>query len=134
APTDNPDVYGTNINTNRDFVLVERKKADLFYQRPDVTLQPTPLIEQPIPQLDAFGQPVIDPQTGQPVTTSAVPALQAHEEILNEKLGPDGIDAVQLVHRALFDVLCPSGLGFTVMGYESVMLPVPDEVDPLTGQ
>jgi hypothetical protein len=40
--------YAAQINTNRDFTLVERKKADLFYQRPDVTLQPSPLLDGPI--------------------------------------------------------------------------------------
>lgn len=133
-PGKDPQAYGEDVNTNRDFTLVERKKADLFYQRPDVTLQPTPLIERPIPQIDpATGQPVVDPQTGQPVTTSAVPALRAHEEILNAQLGPDGIDAVSMVHAALFDVLCPAGIGATVMGYEAVFRPV-TEIDPETGQ
>lgn len=140
APTagQRPDQYGADVNTNRDFVLVERKKADLFYQRPDVTLQPTPLVETPVPQRDAQGQPALDPQTGQPVTTSALPALQAHQEILNEQLSADGVDAVQLVHQALFDVLCTAGIGFTVMGYEAVLRPAPMEVapaqvDPVTG-
>lgn len=131
APDQLPDTYASHINTNRDFTLVERKKADLFYQRPDVTLQPTPLVEQPIPT----GQMQIDPQTGQPapVTVSALPALQSHQEILNEKLGPDGIDAVSMAHRAIFDVLCPAGIGFTLMGYEAVSQPVED-LDPVTGQ
>ena len=33
-----PKAYGETLNTNRDFTLVERKKADLFYQRPDGSL------------------------------------------------------------------------------------------------
>lgn len=129
-----PERYAADINTNRDFTLVERKKADLFYQRPDVTLQPTPLTETPIPVTDPMtGQPAIDMQTGQPQVMSALPALQAHETILNELLGPDNIDVVPVVHQALFDVLCPAGIGVTVMGYESVTVPV-ETVDPMTGQ
>jgi hypothetical protein len=54
--TGTPDAYGACINTNRDFTLVERKKADLFYQRPDVSLQPSPLLEGPIAAaVDAAG-------------------------------------------------------------------------------
>lgn len=138
-PDMTPESFAEHINTNRDFVLVERKKADLFYQRPEVSLQPTPLIEQVIPQVDpATGQPAKDPQTGQPLTTSALPALSAHEDILNELLGPDNVDAVLMAHQTLFDVLCTSGIGFTKMGYESVTREVEQEVspavvDPLTG-
>ena len=43
-PGMDPDHYGNCINTNRDFTLVERKKSDLFYQRPEVSLQPSPLL------------------------------------------------------------------------------------------
>ncbi len=120
-----PDTYGTHINTNRDFTLVERKKADLFYQRPDVTLQPSPLTEIPIE-----GPP--DPMTGQPTQIPQTLALGAHETIVNEKLGPDGIDATRMAHQALFDVECTSGTGFTKMGYE--MYSTEQEVmDPMTG-
>jgi hypothetical protein len=104
-----PKGYGAEINTNRDFTLVERKKADLFYQRPDVTAIPSPLL------------------------TDQEPLLYTHTQILNEKLGPDGVDAKRLVHEALFDVLCPSGTGWTVMGYESVTQDV-ETMDPMTGQ
>ena len=119
-PDANPTIYGSKVNTNRDFVLVERKKADLFYQRPDVSLQPSPLLEAPRPVLDPMGQPQIDPQTGQPAMTTDLPALAAHEQILNEHLGAEGVDPVLMAHQALFDVICTSGVGVTVMGYESV--------------
>src|SRR3990167_9289622 len=32
-PSGDPEDYGKQLNTNRDFTLVERKKADLFFQR-----------------------------------------------------------------------------------------------------
>jgi len=132
GPNESPSVWGSKVNTNRDFVLVERKKADLFYQKPDVTLQPSPVLEQPRPQMDPAGQPVLDPKTGQPAMTSDLPFLTAHETIVNEKLSPDGVDALLVVHQALFDVLCTSGIGATVMGYEAVMTTVED-LDPMTG-
>lgn len=99
SPTEDPTGYGTKVNTNRDFTLVERKKADLFYQRPDISAMPSPLFEG----MEAL--------------------LTTHTQILNEKLGLDGVDGKMLVHQALFDVLCPSGTGWTKMGYESVTVP-----------
>lgn len=101
SQTDSPETYAESINTNRDFTLVERKKADLFYQRPDLMGSPSPLME------------------GHEVD------LATHITILNEKLGLDGVNAKAMVHRTLFDSLCTSGMGWTVMGYESVTVPVP---------
>jgi len=66
---------------------VERKKADLFYQKPDVTLQPSPLMDGPIA---GFSTGQVDPQTQQPVTVPQSYALSAHQEIVNEKLGRTG--------------------------------------------
>lgn len=136
--SDSPDTYGANINTNRDFTLIERKKADLFYQRPEVSLQPSPLMDGPIVGPD--GMPLMAPvtqpgQQPQPIPSSA--ALQAHEEIVNELLGPDGVDAVKMAHQTIFDVLGLSGVGFTKMGYESVTIQTPvtrPATDPLTGE
>ncbi len=132
-PGQDPDAYGSCINTNRDFTLVERKKADLFFQRPEVTTQPSPLLDGPM--LDPMGQPMLGPpdQMGQQQPIGQHAALQAHQEILNEKLGPDGIDAVRMVHCALFDVLSTSGLGWTKMGYESVTVEQ-ETPDPMTGE
>lgn len=104
-----PSGYGTKLNTNRDFTLVERKKADLFFQKPDVSLIPSPLLRE----------------------QGAL--LWAHTQIVNEQLGADGVDAKRLAHDVLFDVLCPAGTGWTIMGYESVTVPTPT-MDPLTGQ
>jgi hypothetical protein len=119
-----PEAYGSDIHTNRTFTLVERKKADLFYQKPDVTLQPTPLSEGPI--TDEMGQPLLgppDPQSGQQQPILASAALSAHEEIVNEKLGDDGIDATEMMDAVLFDIVCTQAVGFTKMGYESYTVP-----------
>ena len=119
SPSDSPDDYAANLSTNRDFVLVERKKADLFYQQPTVQAVASPLMQ---------GQEAL---------------METHTNILNAKLGVHGVDVKDLVHRALFDVLCPSGTGWTVMGYESTTVdtPLPDPnwqapmvLDPMTGQ
>jgi hypothetical protein len=131
APTagDSPEAYGSHINTNRDYTLVERKCPDLFYKRPEVSCIPTPLMDLPI----MAGQPGPD---GKPTQIPGTVGVQAHEEICNELLGPDGIDALRMVRQATFDVLALSGVGFTKMGYESVtvMTPVTQQgVDPLTG-
>lgn len=95
-----PETYAGEINTNRDFTLVERKKADLFYQKPDLIADPSPLMK---------GQEAL---------------IETHAVILNEKLGLDGVNAKLMAHRVLFDILCPSGTGWTIMGYESATVPV----------
>lgn len=134
----NPNKWAEDINTNRDFTLVERKKADLYYQTAEMTLQPSPLMDGPLMAPDPVtGQPA--PMMGppdangqaQPIQQSA--ALQAHQEIVNELRGPDGIDAKRMIHQALFDVLNTCGKGFTKLGYEqhASMQPVKD---PLTGE
>jgi hypothetical protein len=143
SPSSSPDGYGTQINTNRDFTLVERKKADLFYQRPEVSLSPSPLLEGPIYSADVdlmTGQPKplmgpVNPQTQQAQPIPSSYALAAHQEIVNEHLGPDGVNATRMAHQALFDVLTLSGVGYTVMGYESATVDVDSgQVDPLTGK
>lgn len=106
---DDPEKYRTSVRTNRDFTLVERKKADLFYQQPDVTLVASPLFEG----MDQL--------------------LETHGAITNELLGRDGVDAKALVHQVLFDVLCPAATGFTKIGYEQASIPT-ETVDPETQQ
>ena len=106
--------YNETINTNRDFTLVERKKADLFYRCPDVTVSPSPLL---------VGQEAL---------------MQTHQTILNEVLSEDGVDALGLMDELLFDVLCPAGFMWSLLGYEAtieeVEQPAPAPADPLTGQ
>lgn len=99
-----PDTYGEDINTNRDFTLVERKKADLFFQRPEIMAMPSPLMEDHADLMDV------------------------HTKILNEKLGLDGVNAREMAHQCIFDVLCPSGRGWSAMGYESATVPTPVQV------
>jgi len=107
--SDDPAEYGSRLNTNRDFTLVERKKADLFYQQPNVQAIPSPLM---------VGQEAL---------------MDTHTSLLNAKLGVHGVDAKALAHQVIFDVLCPAGSGFTVMGYESATVPTP-QMNPETGE
>ena len=110
-PTDDPETYGSRVNVNRDFTLVERKKADLFYQRPDVECAASPLMA---------GQEQI---------------LGIHADILNEKLGADGVNAKRLAHQCIFDVLCPVGTAWTYMGYDATTIPTETtQPDPITGE
>jgi hypothetical protein len=106
---DSCDHYETEVNTNRDFTLVERKKADLFYQQPEVTLEPSPLM------------------AGQE------PLIEAHQHIVNELLGADGANVKPVAHQVLFDVLCTAGTGFTKIGYEQSGV-MQEVADPQTGE
>ena len=81
-----------------DFANVEQKKAQLFFQSPDVQLRPT------MPGLE-----------------NAALLFQA---VLNEQLGPDGADAKAMVGEVLFDLLCPAGFAATKIGYDAVTVPV----------
>lgn len=118
-----PGDYQKNLSTNRVFTIVERKKADLFYQKPDLTVEPSPLLEE----IPGGGD-----------------IAQTHGTILNEKLGIDGVNAKRLAGRAIFDWEM-YGAGWTVMGYRAyhgkpIEKPVIDPrtglpvVDPLTMQ
>lgn len=113
------------INVNVDFYLSEQKKAQLFYQQPDIQLAPR--------------------QNQSPETTAMF------REVLNYYLGPNEIDVEDLMDEVLCDVLVVSGIGATKIGFEEikgqVVMPTgavePDpmnpgqmrpKVDPATGQ
>ncbi|MCU0521432.1 MAG: hypothetical protein MUF84_12150 [Anaerolineae bacterium] len=96
--------------------------SQLFFQSPEITIKPSPLM---------VGQEEV---------------LLTHQDILNEMLGPDGVNVKKTVREALFDTLCPAGFGVTKLGYENVtemvetQVPIPDPttgapaVDPMSGQ
>lgn len=89
-----------NIAVNKDFSLTESKKALLFFQTPNV-------------QATA--------QT--PETEAAAPLVAA---VMNAHLNQ--IDAKSMVDEILMDVLCPSGVGVSKIGYESFVDPTTPEV------
>ena len=95
-----------------DFANVEAKKANLFYQTPEVQLT-----------------------AQQPGLEDAVSVFQA---VLNHELGLEGVDALSTMHEVLFDALCPSGLMVSKIGYESftdgtIDVPPPTPEPPVPG-
>jgi hypothetical protein len=109
---ESPDKYGTCVRTNRVYTIVERKSAELFYQRPDLTVTPSPLLDE-VP-----GGPDV---------------AFTHASILNEKLGLDGVNIKDIARRAIFDYLM-FGAGWTLMGYRTYTKDVPVPVTDLMGQ
>ena len=111
-PTRLPSIApGEAIHVNVEFYNTEQKKAQLFFQRPDV---------------------MVTPKEGQD------PEL-AHkfQQALNYFLGKDEIDVETLMDQLLMDVLCPAGFAGTKIGFEEVQVQVQmptGAVDPLTGQ
>ena len=110
---DSPTGYQDHVRTNRAFTIVERKAAELFYQKPDLTVEPSPLLE-------GLGD------MGHAITS-------AHGAILNWHLGLEGVNVKNLARRVVFDYLL-FGFGVTKMGYRSYTRDVQTEVpNPLTG-
>lgn len=113
--TTDPKAYGQQVNTNRDFAIVEQKKPQLFFQTPTLRLKPSPLM------------------------AGWEDAIDTHKTILNELLGRDFADVKHTIHQALFDLECPAGFGVTKLGYESATVDVaqetqgPEVPDPLSG-
>lgn len=77
-----------------DHANIEQKKAQLYFKNPDVQLLAAPGHD------------------------ASADALQAFSAVLNEYLGPDGVDAEAMMDELLSDVLCPSGIGFSVLGLD----------------
>lgn len=115
SPREDPKTYPLKTRTNRAFRNVERKRAGLFYSRPDVSVSPSPLLEQ-MPN------------------GSAIAA--SHATIMNEKLGEDGVDAEGVASRCIFDyLLC--GIGWVKIFYRSYTVDTPTQkpvIDPTTQQ
>ncbi len=118
--SDDPKGYESGSASKRNFTLVERKLAELFYQRPEVSAEPSPL-------MDALGP------AGQDITG-------AFNDIVNEKLGLDGVNVKDVFRQAIFDYEL-FGKGWTVMGYRSystdIQVPITDQmgqpvIDPVT--
>ena len=80
-----------------DFANVEQKKAQLYFQNPDVQL------------------------TAGPGHEAKADDLRAFTIVLNETLGPDGVDAETTMDEMLTDVLCPSGIGIVALGMHATV-------------
>jgi hypothetical protein len=100
-----------DVNIGIDFADVERKKAALFYDTPTVALSVTqdrelqpPKDSQPLPK---------------PLMLSTLVSWQ--QEILNELLGPQHANVKPTILKAIFNCLCPSGIGPVSVGYQVTM-------------
>jgi hypothetical protein len=102
----NPD---GRVNVGKDFSDVERKKAALFYDTPEIALIP-------------------DPGTDGSV-------LQLHQELLNTLLSSQYMDALATVRPTIQDCLVAIQPVPTEIGYRSVSVQVdqPAPPDPMTG-
>jgi hypothetical protein len=100
-----------DINTGVDFADVESKKAALLFTTPTVALTEC---------ADGLQQ-----------------AVAIHAELLNTILGPEHANVLPVAQRAIFNCLCPSGIGPVVLGYSCTKQIIEQEmiaVDPMTGQ
>lgn len=116
---ENIDDYANTPRTNRNFADVERALSELFYQKPDITCEPSPLLK---------------------ALPGGADVASTHGAIVNEKLGLDGVNVKLIARRALFDWKI-FARGWTVLGYRSysktIEQPVTDQlgmpvVDPIT--
>jgi hypothetical protein len=98
------------VNPNTDFADVEQKKAQLFFTTP--TVHCTPMA---------------------PLEDGADSTILIKQAVLNDRLGPHGVDAKRLMDKVIFDALCPAGWGASKIGYEATTLPV-DTTHPQTGE
>lgn len=100
------------VNPNTDFADVEQKKAQLFFTTPEVHCKPQ-----------------------EPLSAGQETSILIKQAVLNDKLGPNGVDAKRLMDKAIFDVLCPAGWGATKIGYDVVTRPVTQSIPhPIPGQ
>jgi len=105
-----------DVNALLPFRHVESKKAQLFYQTPEVQLHP------------------IDPQNPELPIEQIIPLRQRW---LNHQLGPEGTKVHKTVQKALFDALAPAGVLPTEIGFEArtVQTPAVDEAGaPVLGE
>jgi hypothetical protein len=106
------------VNINADFYQVELKRAQLFFERPDLQLERKGTF---------FLADPMTPEGKREATAEEIGVLlHAHKILLNELLGPDHADVLTTVKLALKDCLCPSGFGATKIGYE----PTVEEMAP----
>lgn len=100
-------VVNADVNIGADFRDVERKKAALFYDMPEVSLSVAQDRELPVPE---------GVQLPAPLYLSTLVVWQ--QELLNALLGPQHANVKPTVLQAIFDCLCPSGLGPVTIGYQ----------------
>jgi hypothetical protein len=103
------------IRVNIEYEKTEQKKYQLFYRLPALKLKATPrTIRDAQPQTPTEGQPPAPPQQPRDLKR----AISIFREWLTRIAGPRGANTQPTMEEVIFDVLCPSGIGFVKVGYE----------------
>jgi hypothetical protein len=126
APMDAQGKVKADVNTGADFRDVERKKAALFYDTPD-----TSLVVKQDRQIEPKDKQEAAAITGLPKPLMLSTLVSWQQEILNYMLGPQHANVKPTVLKAIFDCLCPAGVGPVSVGYQVTMTTVKKSV-PVT--
>ena len=102
-----------DVNALLDFRHVESKRAQLFYQSPEVQLVP------------------IDPDHPDVPFDQLLPLRQ---KVLNHRLGTSGTHAKREVHSTLFDAIATSGFMILKVGYENRVVEVTTLQEGILGE
>lgn len=102
-----------DVNALLDFRHVESKRAQLFYQSPEVQLVP------------------IDPDHPDVPFDQLLPLRQ---KVLNHRLGTSGTHAKREVHATLFDAIATSGFMILKVGYENRIVEVTTLQEGMLGE
>ena len=116
----------SDINMGVDFADVERKKAALFFDTPSLGLKVTQDREI-TPRNTMEAQALAS--AGKPLQLSTL--LSWHQDLINTMLGPQRANAQHAVTKAIFECLCPSGIGPVSVGYQVTMKKVKRETPVL---
>lgn len=114
-----------DLKSNIHFRNTELKAAEVWGQFPDLILSPL-LPLRGIPQLDPTGQPVVNPQTGQPAMASPYDLVAVKRALLNKLLDRDHANADLMVQESLFTIFQTVGVAATKICYESDVTTVPE--------
>lgn len=90
-----------------EFEKTEQKRHQLFYQLPALKLRAHPRTAR-----EAVGDDPNQPRR------DLKKAIQIYREVLARVAGPKGANTKAAMDEVIFDVLCPSGIGFVKVGYE----------------
>lgn len=128
------------VKTNKHFRNVHSKIGQLFYDSPDLILLPKGRSLDQFPDIDPMtGMPRLDPMTGMPRFLTPEDIVSVKQEVLNQRMGRDGLKVTRLMDELLFDTLAWVGLGASKLGYactfkeiqQPVMGPDPNFIAPM---
>ncbi len=131
------EIHTWRANLDRTYRSMKPKVRGV--QREDVVTVPTDFYNTELKKGQLFFQtPYVQVTSEQPAIDGAAPPFQ---HVLNYNLGAKAANVKRTAEESLVDVLCPSGIGPTKIGYEAVEVPVqiPTQrmepvTEPVTGQ